>query len=184
MTKVFTALLLVDMVRTRAMVLTDPVAKYLPKGTKLPERNGRAITLVDLATHTSGLPFMPDNLPGLLDPAAASYSQADLYRFVAAQTLSDDIGTKWSYSNLDYWLLQEAHRRARPRRLSRQLLQRRVIAPLGLQQHGDHIVRRSCTYVPQLVTTPRCSPRRRLRQCPFSISCRRRAGWLPLPTIC
>lgn len=131
-TKVFTALLLVDMVRTRAMVLTDPVAKYLPKGTKLPERNGRTITLVDLATHTSGLPFMPDNLPGLRDPAAASYSQADLYRFVAAQTLPHDIGTQWSYSNLDYWLLQEAIA-ARGRGSFEELLQRRVIAPLGLQ---------------------------------------------------
>lgn len=131
-TKVFTALLLVDMVRTRSMVLTDPVAKYLPKGTKLPERNGRAITLVDLATHTSGLPFMPDNLPALTDPAGARYSQVDLYRFIAAQTLSHDIGTEWSYSNLDYWLLQEAIA-ARGRGTFEELLQRRVIEPLGLQ---------------------------------------------------
>jgi CubicO group peptidase (beta-lactamase class C family) len=128
-TKVFTALLLADMVRTRDFKLTDPVVKYLPKGTTLPERNGRSITLVDLATHTSGLPFMPDNLPSFQDP---SYSKADLYRFIAAQTLKQDIGTNWDYSNLDYWLLQEAIA-TRGRADFEQLLQKRVIAPLGLR---------------------------------------------------
>jgi D-alanyl-D-alanine-carboxypeptidase/D-alanyl-D-alanine-endopeptidase len=130
-TKVFTALLLADMVQSRHLKLTDPVATYLPKGTKLPERNGRAMTLVDLATHTAGLPFMPDNLPTLQDSANSRYSQADLYRFIAAQTLSRDIGSEWDYSNLDYWLLQEAMA-ARGRGGFEQLLQKRVIAPLGL----------------------------------------------------
>jgi serine-type D-Ala-D-Ala carboxypeptidase/endopeptidase len=130
-TKVFTALLLADMVRTRDLRLTDPVAKYLPKGTKLPERNGRSITLVDLATHTSGLPFMPDNMPAL-ESRESSYSNADLYRFIAAQTLQRDIGSEWDYSNLDYWLLQEAIA-TRGRADFEQLLQKRVIVPLGLQ---------------------------------------------------
>ncbi|HEY7638537.1 MAG TPA: serine hydrolase [Steroidobacteraceae bacterium] len=131
-TKVFTALLLADMVRRHDFALIDPATRYLPKGTKLPERNGRQITLVDLATHTSGLPFMPDNLPNLLDPTTAvSYSQADLYRFVSSQTLAHDIGTDWNYSNLDYWLLQEAIA-SRGRASFEQLLQKRVIAPLAL----------------------------------------------------
>ena len=58
--KVFTALLLADMVQKGEVALSDPVAKYLPSSTRIPERNGRAITLMDVATHTSGLPFMPD----------------------------------------------------------------------------------------------------------------------------
>src|SRR5207248_11710798 len=57
-TKVFTALLLADMVEKNEVALSDPASKYLPD-IKLPERNGRSITLADLATHTSGLPFMP-----------------------------------------------------------------------------------------------------------------------------
>ena len=60
-TKVFTSLLLADMVQ-RGEVALDPVAKYLPSGVKMPERNGRQITLEDLATHTSGLPRLPSNL--------------------------------------------------------------------------------------------------------------------------
>ena len=117
-TKVFTALLLTDMVRKRELALTDPVTRYLPKGMKVPERNGRPITLVDLATHTSGLPFMPDG--------------ADPYRFLATYSLPRDVGAEWDYSNLGYWLLQEALAK-RGRADFEQLLQKRVIAPLGLR---------------------------------------------------
>jgi CubicO group peptidase (beta-lactamase class C family) len=127
-TKVFTALLLVDMTRTRDLALNDPVIKYLPKGTKLPERNGRKITLVDLATHTSGLPFMPDG--------------AEFYPFLATYALPRDIGAEWDYSNLGYWLLQEAMSR-RDRADFEQLLQKRVIVPLGL--HSTAI-----TWTPEL----------------------------------
>lgn len=59
-TKVFTALLLADMVQRGEVAITDPIAKYLPAG-KVPERGGRSITLQDLVTHTSGLPRMPTN---------------------------------------------------------------------------------------------------------------------------
>ena len=61
-TKVLTSLLLADMVQREEVALNDPVAKYLPEAVKVPERNGRPITLVDLATHTSGLPRLPANL--------------------------------------------------------------------------------------------------------------------------
>src|SRR6185437_13514122 len=61
-TKVFTSLLLADMVQRGEVALTDPVAKYLPPQVKVPERGGKKITLVDLATHTSGLPRLPTNL--------------------------------------------------------------------------------------------------------------------------
>src|SRR5580765_40037 len=60
-TKVFTSLLLADMVQRGEVALTDPVAKYLPADAKVPERSGRAITLLGRATHTSGLPRLPTN---------------------------------------------------------------------------------------------------------------------------
>lgn len=50
-TKIFTPLLLADMVQRGKVELSDPVAKYLPPFAKMPERNGRSITLVDLATQ-------------------------------------------------------------------------------------------------------------------------------------
>src|SRR5262245_21356940 len=54
--KVFTSLLLADMVNRKEVRLEDSAAKYLPDNVKIPERNGKAITLLDLSTHTSGLP--------------------------------------------------------------------------------------------------------------------------------
>jgi hypothetical protein len=60
-TKVFTSALLADMARRGEVKLTDPVAKYLPATVTIGSNNGRTITLADLATHTSGLPFWPSN---------------------------------------------------------------------------------------------------------------------------
>jgi CubicO group peptidase (beta-lactamase class C family) len=42
-TKVFTSLLLADMVERGEVALTDPIAKYLPADVKVPERKGQAI---------------------------------------------------------------------------------------------------------------------------------------------
>jgi CubicO group peptidase (beta-lactamase class C family) len=58
-TKTFTALLLQDMVERGEMRLDDPVAEYLPKSVRMPTHNGKQITLLQLATHTSGLPMLP-----------------------------------------------------------------------------------------------------------------------------
>src|SRR4029077_12610968 len=60
-TKVFTSLLLADMVNRKEVTLDDPAAKYLPENIKIPERNGKPITLLDLSTHRSGLPPLPSN---------------------------------------------------------------------------------------------------------------------------
>src|SRR5215813_9340016 len=59
--KVFTSLLLADMVNRKEVALDDPAAKYLPEYVKVPERNGKSITLLDLSTHSSGLPLLPSN---------------------------------------------------------------------------------------------------------------------------
>jgi CubicO group peptidase (beta-lactamase class C family) len=136
-TKVFTALLLADMVDKKEIALSDPAAKYLP-GIKLPERNGHVITLVDLATHTSGLPFMPSDAPPLNDPSAAKYSADDLKRYLAGYQLTCDIGSDWDYSNIGYWVLSEALAAragkdyARPARTIKDLIRQRVFIPLKM----------------------------------------------------
>ena len=61
-TKVFTATVLADMVQRGEVRLTDPVSSLLPATVKIPSRNGRAITLEHLATHSSGLPREATNL--------------------------------------------------------------------------------------------------------------------------
>ena len=61
-TKVFTSLVLADMVVRGEVRLDDPVAKFLPKTVRVPGRDGREITLLDLSNQVSGLPRLPDNL--------------------------------------------------------------------------------------------------------------------------
>jgi CubicO group peptidase (beta-lactamase class C family) len=131
-TKVFTSLLLADMVQRGEVALTDPVAKYLPADVKVPERNGRAITLQDLATHTSGLPRLPTNFMPK-DPANpyADYSAAQLYQFLSTYTLTRDIGSRYEYSNLGGGLL--GHVLARRAGMEYEALVRsRITGPLAM----------------------------------------------------
>ena len=129
-TKVFTALLLADMVEKNEVALSDPASKYLPD-IKLPERNGRSITLADLATHTSGLPFMPADAPPLNDPSAAKYSVDDLKRYLGGYQLTREIGSEWDYSNIGYWVLSEALA-ARAGKEIKALIRQRVLIPLKM----------------------------------------------------
>jgi D-alanyl-D-alanine-carboxypeptidase/D-alanyl-D-alanine-endopeptidase len=132
-TKVFTALLLADMARRGEVELTDPVAKYLPKDVAVPQRDGKAITLADLASHTSGLPPMPDNLAPMNSANPyADYSVERLYQFLSSHRLIRDIGARWEYSNLGYGLLGHA--------LARHvggdyesLVHDRILAPLDME---------------------------------------------------
>ena len=60
-TKTFTGLLLAQAVVAGTVRLEQPVAEMLP-GFVVPEYQGTPITLLDLATQTSGLPRLPDNM--------------------------------------------------------------------------------------------------------------------------
>src|SRR3984957_8718726 len=105
-TKVFTSLLLADMVNRKEVALGDPAAKYLPENVKMPERSGKSITLLDLSTHRSGLPLLPGNFK-LKDPynPFGDYSVDDLYQFLSGYTLPRDPGSEFEYSNLGGGLL-------------------------------------------------------------------------------
>ena len=106
--KVFTSLLLADLVTRKQLTLETPVAKLLPPKTKLP-RGKREITVLDLATHTSGLPRMPDNFhPADPNNPYADYTVDQLYSFLGTATLSHEPGTTYDYSNLGAGLLGQA----------------------------------------------------------------------------
>jgi len=104
--KVFTTILLADQVLKGNMALDDPISKYLPKGIKAPERNGKQIRLKDLASHTSGLPPMPDNFVAT-DPnnPFKEYKKEQIYEFLSSHELTRDIGASYKYSNLGMGLL-------------------------------------------------------------------------------
>ncbi|MGD0695629.1 MAG: serine hydrolase [Terriglobia bacterium] len=131
-TKVFTSLLLADMVQRGEVALTDPVAKFLPTDVKVPERGGRTITLVDLSTHTSGLPRMPSNFHPK-DPANpyADYTVEQVFQFVSSYQLTRDIGSQFEYSNLGGGLLGLALAR-RTGMDYEALVHSRIAGPLGM----------------------------------------------------
>jgi serine-type D-Ala-D-Ala carboxypeptidase/endopeptidase len=132
-TKVFTALVLADMVRRREVGLDDPVAGYLPAGTRLPEHSGRQISLADLATHTSGLPLRPSNLVSK-DPENKydGYTPDLLYAFLSGYTLSQDPGSHYEYSNVGFGVLGQAisHRAGAS---YAQLVRQLITEPLGMR---------------------------------------------------
>jgi len=105
-TQTFTALLLQDMIKRGEMKPDDPVAKYLSKSVRMPARNGKEITLLHLAMHTSGLPGVPDNLdPKRADNRWADYTVEKLNAFLSGYKLTRDPGTKYEYSSLGMDLL-------------------------------------------------------------------------------
>jgi len=139
--KVFTSLLLADMVNRKEVALDDPAAKYLPEHVRMPERSGKAITLLDLSTHRSGLPRVPGNL-NPKDPTNpyADYSVDDLYQFLSGYTLPRDPGSEVEYSNLGGGLLGHilAHRAGTDyESLIRSRIARRCLAPVVRWRPGD-----------------------------------------------
>ena len=136
LSKIFTALLLADMVDRKEVALEDPAAEYLPRHVTLPERGGKSITLLDLATHRSGLPRLPGNLkPRDLRNPYADYLVEDLYQFLSGYALPRDPGSEFEYSNLGGGLLGHVlANRAGTNYDS--LIRSRIAEPLGMRDTG------------------------------------------------
>lgn len=131
-TKLFTALLLADMAGRGELGLDDPVARHLPDTVRVPQRGDREITLTDLATHTSGLPRLPDNFaPANDDNPYADYTVEQLYAFLTDHSLTRDIGSLFEYSNVGLGLLGHALARCAGMDYAA-LLKQRILGPLGM----------------------------------------------------
>src|SRR5690606_23777699 len=129
--KVFTALILADMVAKGELALDTPAETLLPPGHRMPE-GARKITLADLALHVSGLPRLPGNL-AMADPADpyARYDEAQLLAFLDDHALSREPGAVWEYSNLGAGLLGYLLGRAAGTDYAT-LLRERITGPLGM----------------------------------------------------
>ena len=132
-TKAFTGTLLAAMVQSGEVSLDDPVAEHLPPGWTIGKQGDSAITLLHLATHTSGLPRMPNNFA----PADTEDPYADVTLDVLRSHLAASPPTRspgqYEYSNLGIAVLGQAlaHRAGMP---FRELLHARVIEPLGMDE--------------------------------------------------
>lgn len=132
-TKVFTGILLADMVLRGEVKLDQPVAELLPKDVRVPTRNGIAVTLAHLSIQNSGLPRLPDNLaPKDMSNPYADYTVAQLYEFLNKHELRRDPGAQYEYSNLGVGLLGHALS-LRAGKSYEQLVRERILEPLGMK---------------------------------------------------
>ena len=131
-TKVFTAIILADMAERGQVKLDDPIAMYLPKNMRVPERSGKKITLIDLSTQTSGLPRMPDNFkPSDVRNPYKDYTVEQLYDFLSRHELRRDPGALFEYSNLGVGLLGHVLTLA-AKKPYEQLVKERILDPLDM----------------------------------------------------
>ncbi|HWE52832.1 MAG TPA: serine hydrolase domain-containing protein, partial [Bryobacteraceae bacterium] len=134
--KTFTALILAQMVERGTVRLDEPVRDLLPPGVAPGPRGipgEKEITLLDLATHHSGLPPMPGNLEPEDDAnPLRNYHVADLYQFLANWGLTRFPHVEFEYSNLGVSLLGHALA-SREGTTYQDLLERDVTGPLGLK---------------------------------------------------
>ncbi|PST83356.1 hypothetical protein C7T94_12320 [Pedobacter yulinensis] len=135
-TKTFTALLLAIEVAAGRMKLEDPVSRYLPDSIPELEYHGTPVTLKHLASHTSGLPRLPQNIfTGNADPLNPykHYTADSLYRFLRTHRITVGPGTKFSYSNLGAGLLGTILARQSGKTFGR-LIEERIARPLGMMR--------------------------------------------------
>lgn len=139
-TKAYTGILLALLDQDGTVKLDDPANKYLPKELWLPRRGERAISLLDLSTHHSGLPVQPPNigwraLMALPTDWSNPYRHYDLKKLAYDMTdiwPESDAGEKYAYSNLGAGILGHALAFAAKDSSYEDLLIKRVLAPLGL----------------------------------------------------
>ncbi len=96
-TKSFAGVTLMQLVESGTLSLDATVARFVPD---LPVR-WRAITIRQLATHTSGLPDLVNPESGVLIAATADAAWAKVQRL----PMQSVPGTRWSYNQTNYWLL-------------------------------------------------------------------------------
>jgi len=148
-TKLFTGTLLAQMAAGGELRLSDPVAGLLPADVRVPARGDRQITLLDLATHTSGLPSMPvGHVPSDVNNPMADYGVEQLYASLAALELPRDPGARFEYSNLGAGLLGHALAR-RAGADYEDVVRERILQPLAMTSTA---IAMTAQLAPRLVT--------------------------------
>ncbi len=128
--KVFTGILLADAVVEGKLSLDDTLAKRLPVAFEHPQTGG--VTLRQLATHTSCLPRLPDNMmhADLADPYA-QYDDRALFEYLKSAQVEGQPPCAPAYSNLGFGALGVVLERVHGKPWAT-LVQERIAAPLGL----------------------------------------------------
>lgn len=134
-TKVFTGAVLASMAADGTVKLTDTLQSHLDWDVTVPSRDGKEIRLIDIATHTSGLPRELERAPGPPDNPNATLTKETMIAGLESDPLLFAPGTSGLYSNFAYDLLSAALANAAGKPYS-DLLRERVLEPAGLTDTG------------------------------------------------
>ncbi len=128
--KVFTGILLADAVQSGKLGLDDTLAQRLP--VKFADPAVGAVTLKQLATHTSCLPRLPDNLTSVADSDPyAPYDNRALFEYLAGAKLTGQPPCAASYSNLGFGILGVVLETAWGKPWA-ELVREKITVPLGM----------------------------------------------------
>jgi D-alanyl-D-alanine-carboxypeptidase/D-alanyl-D-alanine-endopeptidase len=136
LSKIFATDLLIKLVHDGTLHLDDPLQRFAPKGVRVPAWPGRAITLKDLATHTSGLPREVGRAPRGENTAHFTFpGYAYRWHWLPAQRLKSEPGAEALYSNVGFDFLGDAISQAAGMPYAT-LLAARTTTPLGMTETG------------------------------------------------
>ena len=152
-TKLFTSVLILQLVEQHRVDLDQPIRTYLPD---FAGEAGSKVTIQQLLNHTSGLP----SFDAVIDQATALKDGIPVYQLphtsdqLLAQISSGKLisvpGEKFNYNNADYVVLGKiiSHLYGQP---YEQVLKERLLDPLhmidsGVLHHGDIVDRLADTY--------------------------------------
>jgi D-alanyl-D-alanine-carboxypeptidase/D-alanyl-D-alanine-endopeptidase len=144
LTKPFTGTILAELTRAGQLSPTDPLHWHLPRKVQAPDYEGWPIRLVDLATHTAGLPNVPETPRfswSRLDDPSNPYkplSREELSDWLSAYMLPVPPGLRFRYSNAGMAVLGEALASASGTSYE-QLLKRIVTDRYGLKDTTLHL---------------------------------------------
>jgi D-alanyl-D-alanine-carboxypeptidase/D-alanyl-D-alanine-endopeptidase len=132
LTKAFTGQVLASLVAEGTVRFADRLQDRIGWDATIPTRDGRQIRLIDLATHSSGLPREVEREPGPADDPFSTLTPEAYRKGLAADPLVFAPGTGALYSNFGFDLLAAAlsHAAAKPYDV---LLKERVLDPAGLR---------------------------------------------------
>ena len=112
-TKMFTAVMLDQLEEAEKVHLADPVSRYFPEIASVQGKytNAPPITLLQLATHTSGLGREPDDMRRYHEGSTADWEKTLIGSLSHLHYVAEP-GTRYIYSNMGYAILGAALSRA------------------------------------------------------------------------
>ncbi len=131
MTKAFTGEVMAHLAAEGVIGFADPLAEHLDLGITYPSVDGRDIRLIDLVTHSSGLPREIPVPPGPPDDPFRNITLEAFADWLAANELLFMPGSAAQYSNFGFDLLAAGLAGAAERRYER-LLQESITGPLDM----------------------------------------------------